>query len=389
MFALSRFAEKALASPYLDGTLECRSGPLLGSPNKMKFMVFCANTQRGTTMSHADGTLRLTWENSQRLIRAVDETGIEAIVPLAKWKDLAFLGPDNARVFETFTWAAAAAAITRNVQILTTLHMPLYHPVMAAKMLATLDHVSNGRAGLNVVAGWNTQDFAMFGHRQREHDDRYAAGAEWMDFLCRMFEATDPFDFAGEYYQGQAVVSEPKPLQRPRPAIMSAGFSPSGRAFAQKYADLNFVALQDVTQAEEAAISSKKAAWDNHRRDILVCCGGWIVCRDTEKEARAYADYVIKEKGDRVTGEAGVAELIPNSHSIRGLARDGLVERYMAGFFGLPLVGTPEQIVEKIGDISKAGIDGMAISWVDYEEGVARYRDELLPRLIQAGLRVR
>ena len=389
MTKLSPYAEVAMNSPYLDGTRDYRTGPLLGSPNKMKLMVFCTNTQRGTTISNAEGTLRLTWENVSRLVRAIDETGIEAVVPLAKWKGLAFVGPEPARVFETFTWATAVAAITRNVQILTTMHMPLYNPVMALKMLATLDHVSNGRGGLNVVAGWNTKDFAMFDYELREHDDRYKAAGEWMDMFQRMIDENEPFDFEGEYYKGKELVSEPKPIQTPRPVIMSAGYSPAGRKFAQKYADLNFAALQDVDQAAEAAASTKKAAWEEHRRDVMVCCGGWIVCRDTEKEAKEYADYVIKEKGDRVTGEASLAELIPNSHSIQGLAREGLLERNMAGFFGLPLVGTPEQIVDKMKDVSDAGIGGMAISWVDYEEGVAQYKEKLLPLLIQAGLRER
>ncbi|HEX7759372.1 MAG TPA: LLM class flavin-dependent oxidoreductase [Caulobacteraceae bacterium] len=379
---------RGVNSPYLDASRDVAKGPLLGSPNKLKLAVFCANVQRGTTGSTVDETLRVTWDDVSRIARAVDASGIEAIIPLAQWKLVVHTAPETERVLETFTWASAIAAITERVQILATCHIPLYHPVMAAKAVATVDHVSGGRFGLNVVAGWNSHDFAMFGYDQHEHDDRYRAAGEWMRFIERIWTDHKPFDFEGDYYKSRGVVSEPKPIQSPRPVIMSAGFSPAGQKFAQRWADLNFVSVQDVEQAALAVAAARKAAREDHDRDIMMCCGGWIVCRDSEKEAREYVDYVIRERGDRITAEGQLGEMIPNSHSIRGLARDGLLERLMSGFFGLPFIGTPDQIVDQMQRVSRAGIDGLAISWVDYDQGLAQYRDQLLPRMIQAGLRV-
>ncbi len=373
---------------YLDRSLDVRKNALLGSPNKMKLAVFCSNVQRGTTCSNATGTHQVTWESVSGVARAVDSAGIEAIIPLAQWKQVVFTDPEKERVLEPFTWAAAVAAITQRVQILSTCHIPIYHPVKTAKLGATIDLISGGRFGLNVVAGWNTHDFAMFAHQQREHDDRYRVAAEWMQLLEQIWNTSTPFDFNGEYYQARGVVSEPKPVQYPRPVIMSAGFSPAGAAFAQRWADLNFIAVQDVDQARVAAAAARAAAKEKFGRDILVCCGGWIICRDTEREAREYADYVIREKGDRITAEGTLGEMMPNSHSIRGLAREGLVERLMSGFFGVPLIGTPQQIVERMKLVSDAGIDGLAISWVDYREGLDQYTSKLLPLMIEAGLRV-
>lgn len=373
---------------YPDLGRDYRQGPLLGSPNKLKFAVFCANNQRGTTISHAEETLKITWPETIRVAKAADAAGIEALIPLARWKAVKHTVTEYDRVFETFSWAAGIAAATERAQVFSTTHIPLVHPVMAAKAAATIDHISNGRYGLNVVAGWNSQDFAMFGHVQREHDDRYLVAAEWMQFVERMWAERAPFDFTGSYFKGAAVVSEPKPIQAPRPVIMSAGFSPAGQAFARKWADLNFCALQSIEDAAPIVAKAKQAAWQEHKRNILVFAGGWIVCRDTEKEARDYADYVIKERGDLSVAEAELGEMMPNSHSIRGLARQGLVERIMAGFFGLPFVGTPEQIVDRLTQVSAAGLDGLAISWVDYHLGLEQYRDKLLPLMIEAGLRV-
>jgi alkanesulfonate monooxygenase SsuD/methylene tetrahydromethanopterin reductase-like flavin-dependent oxidoreductase (luciferase family) len=292
-------------------------------------------------------------------------------------------------VFETFTWAAGIAAVTKRIQVFSTVHMPLIHPVMAAKAAATIDHISGGRYGLNVVAGWNTADFGMFGYEQREHDDRYVVAAEWMELVERIWAAKEPFDFDGKFYRGKAIVSEPKPVQRPGPAIMSAGFSPAGQKFARRWADLNFCALQSVEEAGPIVAKAKQAARAENGRDIQIFAGGWIVCRDTEKEARDYVEHVIHEQGDRFTAEGELGELMPNSHSIHGLAKQGLLERLMSGFFGLPLIGTPEQIVDTLTQIAATGLDGLAISWVDYHLGVEQYRDKLLPLMIQAGLRVR
>jgi dimethylsulfone monooxygenase len=373
---------------YRDQTLPLIRGAVLSSPNRLKLAVFCSNVQRGTTHTRAAEAHKVTWESVSAIARSVDRAGIEALVPLAQWKQITFTGRETNRVLEPFTWAAAVAAITERVQILATCHVPLFHPVMVAKQTATIDMISGGRFGLNIVAGWNGHDFAMFAHEQQAHDDRYAVAGEWVEFLKRIWTSYEPFDFNGHTYKARSVVSEPKPVQTPRPLLMSAGFSPAGQDFAQNHADMNFIAVQDLTQAREAAAKVRHAARVKYGRDVLVWCGGWIVCRETRQEAEDFVDYVIRVNGDRVTAEATLAEMIPQSHSIRGLARETLLQRLMSGSFGLPLIGTPQDIVLRLKEIADAGIDGLALSWVDYGEGIAQYRNSLLPLMIDAGLRV-
>src|SRR5262249_31254638 len=138
----------------------------------------------------------------------------------------------RAASFETLTHAAALAALTRRIAIFSTVHVPLIHPVFAAKALMTIDHVSRGRAGLNIVCGWNQEEFDMFGHRQSEHDDRYEQGFEWLTVLNRIFTCEQPFDYDGKYYRLRQVIGAPAPVQRPRPVTLSAAFSPAGRRFA-------------------------------------------------------------------------------------------------------------------------------------------------------------
>ena len=100
-------------------------------------------------------------------------------------------------------------------------------------------------------------------------------------------------------------------------------------------------------------------------------------------------DYVIRQHGDREPAEATVAEMVASSsRSIDVFAREVMVERSMGGFFAPQLIGTPAQVVAKMKALSDAGIDGLAISFVDYEAGLKQYTERLLPLMIEAGLRV-
>src|SRR5215471_13795106 len=120
----------------------------------------------------------------------------------------------GARSSRSPRWATALAAATTRTGVFATVHVPMVHPVFAAKALATVDHVSNGRAGLDIVCGWNPEEFAMFGLELIE--ERYAQGLEWFDIITRIYTADAPFDHDGKFYQLKNVSGRPRPLQRPR-----------------------------------------------------------------------------------------------------------------------------------------------------------------------------
>ena len=111
------------------------------------------------------------------------------------------------------------------------MHAPLVHPVFAAKQFVTTDQVGRGRFGLNIVCGWNADEFGMFGVDQREHDDRYAYGAEWIDAIYRMWERERSVRLRRHVLHLKNVEAEPKPYGGTRPIVMNAGSSTAGRAF--------------------------------------------------------------------------------------------------------------------------------------------------------------
>jgi len=372
-----------------DPSVDRASTPMLGGGNRFKLAVFGLNDDRGLVMTTAEGPPRAVWSESERIARWADRIGFEAMVPLARWKGY---GGDNNlgnRVFETFTWAAGVAAVTERIQVFATFHVPTVHPIMAAKMAATVDHISGGRFGLNIVAGWQPEEIAMFGSEQREHDERYEVAAEWATLVDRLWTTEGDFDFAGRFFTAPGAYMDPKPLQDPRPVVMSAGISPAGRAFAAEHADVVFVAIADPAKTAETVAEVKQYARDEHGRDLRVFGRAHITCRDTTEQAEAAYRYFIHDHGDRTAGENVLRMLMGNSQTIdySSVQMQQLVEAVVRGYFAHPLTGTPEQVVEQFSGLADAGLDGVAITWNDYDEGLKQFEERLLPLMVEAGLR--
>ena len=140
-----------------------RSANPLYNANKMKLGIIAMNCSHGSTITQAEGAWQMTWPETREVCVMADRAGMEALLPVGRWRG--YGGPTNFnnRTFETYTWASAVAAVTDYPTIFSTVHVPLMHPIMAAKMAATVDHVSNGRFALNVVCGWFKNEFEMFG----------------------------------------------------------------------------------------------------------------------------------------------------------------------------------------------------------------------------------
>ena len=160
------------------------SHPLKRSPHKLKLGVFGLNVSHGCAMTDRPDTLKAEWQESVRVTQLAEQAGIEAVIPVARWKGMGGKVNFNHRNFETFTWAAGLAAKTEEIGVFATFHVPTVHPVRAAKEVATIDHISGGRFGLNIVAGWNEREIAMFGVPQKEHDVRYDVADDWIS-LCK------------------------------------------------------------------------------------------------------------------------------------------------------------------------------------------------------------
>ena len=120
--------------------------PLKG-PNRLKLGVFSTNADGGLAITDVPERWLASWQDNLTAAQIADRAGLEFVLPIARWRG--FGGRNRVREwsFETFTWAAGLAAATERIGLFMTVHVPLVHPLYAAKSLATVDHISQGRAG--------------------------------------------------------------------------------------------------------------------------------------------------------------------------------------------------------------------------------------------------
>jgi alkanesulfonate monooxygenase SsuD/methylene tetrahydromethanopterin reductase-like flavin-dependent oxidoreductase (luciferase family) len=357
--------------------------PIRG-PNRFKLGVFSANADGGLTLTTVPERWQAKWPDVARLAQMADKAGLEFFLPIARWKG--FGGTTNSREhsFETFTFAAALAAITEKIGIFSTIHVPMIHPVYAAKALATVDHVSNGRAGLNIVAGWNPDEFAMFGLEAEA--ERYAQALEWYEIICKIYNEDKPFDYDGRYYRLKNVSGKPRPIQLPRPLTVNAAFGPPGRDFAAKSSDFLLTTFSDI-ELGKAHIADIKSRGVKEGRALEVLATCHVVCRPSQDEAEAYYERYAVTEADHGAVDYHMSQKAKFAGSHDEATFKLYAKRFAGGAGTYPLIGTPERIANELVNIAAAGFAGSTVSFVSYLDELPYFADHVLPLLREAGLR--
>ena len=346
-----------------------QTNPLFND-RKLKLGTFSTNLAYAGALTTVEGTHEATWPAVISLAKMADKMEFEAIVPVARWRG--FGGETNAAGpgFETMTFAAGVGAATNYPCIFATTHVPLVHPITAAKQMTVIDHITGGRSCLNIVTGWNKPEFEMFGVELIEHDKRYDMAEEWLEIVNRLWNENDEFDHQGEFFEINKGYLEPKPLQTPRPVVMNAGGSDRGRHYASKFADIAFVApkSRDFEVLKGMVSSYYDLGRDEYDNVLQMWTNCYIVQGDTEKEAQEKLKFYIYEKGDWEAGAKLVETMGINARTFTEEQMTGMKAHFMAGWGGYPLVGTKEQIVEKMIKLNDCGFNGMLLTWVKFEE---------------------
>ncbi len=358
--------------------------------HRMKLGVMAFNCSHGSTITTAEGAWELHWGDTKKIAQMADRAGLDVLLPVGRWRG--YGGPTNFNnsTYESFTWASALGAMTDQIAVFATCHVPLVHPIMAAKMATTVDHVSGGRFCLNVVCGWFKDEFEMFAAEWREHDVRYEYATEWVDLLRRVWSEEKEFDYSGRFFESKRAWSHPKPIQQPFPPIMNAGGSEAGQRYAATVADMNFVILRNQDfDGGKAQIDKLKGMARAAGREVQVWIHVYVVVRDTEAEAHRYLDYYVREKGDYEAVNNLLTIFGMQSRTLDPKVLDEFRFHFIAGHGGYPLVGTPVQIVDQLETLARMGVDGCLMSWVNYQDELKQWIDEVNPLLEQAGLRQR
>jgi alkanesulfonate monooxygenase SsuD/methylene tetrahydromethanopterin reductase-like flavin-dependent oxidoreductase (luciferase family) len=355
--------------------------------NKLKLGLFAANCSSGRAATKVPERWMGHWDDNLELARMADDAGIDFLLPIGRWRG--YRGETNfhGAVLEPTIWATALLANTRRLTVFSTIHAPLFHPVIAAKQFATADLVGRGRMGINVVCGWNQDEFDMFGIENREHDLRYAYGKEWLQVIRRLWEDSDEFDFDGQYIRLKNLISNPKPYGGTRPVIMNAGASPAGRDFALEHSDVLFSLLITLEQGAKTVAEARARAEAMNRKDVRIFTSGYYVCRPTRAEAEDYHHYYAETHGDFEAYEHLLELQFPTPDARKSHSAQTLRLRHIGGNGSFPIVGSPDDVAEQLKAISDIGFNGIAASFVNYTAELPFFRDEVLPRLKKMGLR--
>ena len=364
------------------------SNPVFGA-NKLKLGVFCMNTMPALTL--AKDLFQPCWSDCLTLARMADDAGLEAFVPIARWKGYVDGNFDHRSnyILEPFTFAAGIAQATRRIAVFATTHASMAHPLQVAKQASTIDMISGGRFAMNVVGGWNRREFEMFGIDLLGHEQRYAYLKEWLEIVRSLWSATDEIDVNTEHFSLRRALSRPQPVHG-RVPIMNAGFSSAGMRFAAGNSDIGLIGVFGENEQEWAdQISRYKAlARDEFGNDIQVWTNAPMIIRDSDAEAQALYRHYSEEVPDHTAIEGFVSTIarenkVPeDSDQMRFLRRNAVLGS------GLPLIGSPETITERLLALSRAGLDGVIMSFVDYIDGLHRFNRDVLPGLHAAGVRL-
>ncbi len=361
--------------------------PLFNS-NKLKLGLFCFNTC-GTAPTRIPERYNATWPRSVELVRQADALGLEAVVSASQWRGWVLDNPEHPthNEYEPFTWCAGLGALSTRCALIATFHVQLHSPTYVAKALSTIDHITGGRCGINIVAGSSKTTHALFGKGIEDHETRYRHTAEFIELLKKFWTEPEEFDHEGEFYRVNGGISVPRPLERPHPAIMNAGFSSRGQAFAARHAD---IALTVMNEHNADKWKEQVDAYRRHAkgfgRDIQVWTHGYTVIRDTEAEAQDYIRYYAEENVDQTWIDAWVREIGEDMPVMRP-EQQALMQRNWATGGGLALVGTAEHVAERMQRLSDAGVDGVLLTAVEPYDMMGRVERQLLPLLEARGLR--
>lgn len=353
----------------------------------LKLGLFSANCSSGLAVTTVQERWAATWADNLALATLADDCGIDFLLPIARW--IGYGGETNFHegVLDPVALASAQLAVTERLVVFATIHTAFNHPVVAAKAMATVDQVGAGRAGLNIVAGWNKPEYDAMGvDLPQDHDDRYAYAQEWWDVVRRLWSEPGRYDIRGRFWNLTGVESYPKPYDG-LPPILNAGSSAQGRDFAARNSDVVFTIVGGPDDGARVVAEVKASARERYRRDVGVFTPAHVVCRDTHAEAEEFHRYYAEEHADW--------DAVDNLMGLQGLHAQSFTPemlemfrgRFAAGHGTCPLIGTPDEVAAEIKRFADAGFDGMTLSFVDYVGELDAFAAEVLPRLERLGVR--
>lgn len=346
----------------------------------LKFAYWVPNVSGGLVVSTIEQRTGWDFDYNRKLARIAEDAGFE--YALSQTRYAASYGADKQHEATSFSLALLAA--TEKLKVIAAVHPGMWHPGVLAKFIITADHISNGRAAVNIVSGWLKDEFVNFGLEWLEHDERYVRTEEFIRVLRGLW-TEQGYSQSGAYYDIRDFTLNPAPVDvpgRPHPEIFFGGNSTAAQATAGRVADWYFSNGKDLEGFKENIAGVQASAAEAGRRPRYGL-NGFVIARDSEKEARDTLREIV-EKAHRPAVEGfreAVQEAGASTKDGKGMWADSSFEdlvQYNDGF-RTQLIGTPEQIAERIVEYKKIGVNLFLTCYLHFQEEVAAFGTDILP----------
>ena len=343
----------------------------------IKFAYWVPNVSGGLVVSDIEQRTDWSYDYNVRLAQAAEKSGFE--YALTQIRFTAGYGAENQH--ESVSFSHALLAKTEKLKVIAAILPGPWKPVLAAKQLATIDYLTNGRVAINVVSGWFRGESDAIGEPWPEHDERYVRSEEFIRTLKGIW-TTDNYSFEGKYYQFKDYTFKPKPVQKPHIEVFQGGSSRAARDMASRVSDWYFTNGNTPAELKKQIDDIReKAKANNHQVKIGV--NAFIIARDTEEEAQAVLQEIIAKAnieavnafGD-ATREAGAASKEGEGNWAKSTFED--LVQYNDGF-KTNLIGTPQQIAERIVELKSVGVDLILSGFLHFIEEVEYFGKKVLP----------
>lgn len=350
----------------------------------MKFGVFLPNGSNGYIPSAGSPVYLPTFEHNKAISVEAEKQGLDFVLSMMKFRGFGGETGYWDACLESFTLMAAIAATTKKIGLFPSISLLSQHPAVVARMVATIDDISGGRCGLNIVTGWNKPEYAQMGLWRGDdyYEQRYEYAADYLTILRQLW-SEGTATHKSEYFELDDCRCLPTPgVEIP---IVCAGQSPRGKQFVADMADQQFV-MTSVSQLKTSVVDINERA-DRAGRDVGIYALFHMIAAETDEQATEQGVKIIENADNGALNNILASAILDtNTGGTSDQLKAGLTQNIDDGnlaFMGIPVIhGSYETIARKIENIKReTGIDGMLFSWPDFVPGVRDFGEKIKPLL--------
>ncbi len=324
-----------------------------------------------------DGSLRSSWDHCSAIVKEAEHQGFGNILCPSSYQ----VGQD------TLSFVAGCAPITNTINMLAAVRCGEMQPIMLARTLATLDHMMKGRLTVNIIS-------SDFPGQKEDSSYRYRRSREVVEILKQAW-TQDEINYQGEVYNFEGLTTDPaKPYQTGGPLLYFGGYSPDALELCGQHCDVYLMWPEPKDQLADRMRAVNEVA-ERYDRTLDYGLRVHTIVRDTEQEAREYAEYIVSklddEHGRAIRERALDSTSLGVSHQAknRDLAdMDGFVEPHLwtgvgraRSGCGAALVGSTDQVLSELESYQKMGMRAFILSGYPHIEECKHFGSRVLPQM--------